>query len=68
MSERQLIIKCLMSELKKRNQIKNLTVQINTMFVEDVLRFVIPCWLVERNIHFRGTCCPHLHYRKGIGP
>jgi len=50
-----------MSELKKRMQIKNLTVQLNTVFLENVLCFVIPCWLVERHIHITGTCCLHLN-------
>jgi len=42
-------------------QIRNLIVQLNTVFLEDVLCFVIPCWLGERHIHIRGTCCLHLH-------
>jgi len=61
MFELQLRIKCFMSELKKRMQIKNLTVQLNTVFLENVLCFVIPCWLVERHIHITGTCCLHLN-------
>jgi len=47
---------------------KNLTVELNTVFLADVLWFVIPCWLVEMHIHIRGMCCLHLHYRKGTGP